>query len=450
LRRLGETLHGSLYFALVVEALISGFYVMVTRSLSPILMAFVGMEIQEILAINILASFAAVMTALVLYYHREFLLRDVKIKLLAFHGSARLAWGILPLCILHPIAFYVDFILAVALSIPTTAMITELILSCFDEEEAKKLIARRTALAAFSGFVGQGAIVAVLAGFVGLSKYVMLYVSAMAVGLIATAMIALSKMPSSIEAKVKVLSEEAEAEITDVFIFLTLFLSSNAILGIAWSPYLMNVLGAPDYLAALVCFSQLATSIAASLFWAEAPYRRYKYALAAAAAIPVAIMFTTNPWLHIGIAAAFAFTYTGANLLAATIYAGTIKGAEPSKAAILLSTTQALAQVLGLGIALAIYGLGPGYMFAAATLLLAFAAVLAMLTVPEFAVVPEHYVKLYARMLYRTSTAGYGFMIMTTKRTVILTLKLLAASFILLFVYIVYRMLYYLLALSRG
>jgi len=70
--------------------------------------------------------------------------------------------------------------------------------------------------------------------------------------------------------------------------------------------------------------------------------------------------------------------------------------------------------------------------------------VLAFLTIPEVAVVPEHSARTYSYLLYTSSLMGYSIAVETTKETILMSLRLLAliAAFILL--YITYKFVFFL------
>ena len=77
---------------LSLEALIANFYIVITRSITPILLVSVGFSIRDILILNILAYLAALAAAYYLNQHSGILKTNVKAKLLASHGLERICW----------------------------------------------------------------------------------------------------------------------------------------------------------------------------------------------------------------------------------------------------------------------------------------------------------------------------------------------------------------------
>ena len=444
---------GTLGAFLSLEALIANFYIVITRSITPILLVSVGFSIQDILILNILAYLAALAAAYYLNQHSGILKTNVKAKLLASHGLERICWGLIPLTALFaPSLLYVNYVAAVALTVPTSSLMSSVIFTRLGNSELRKLLSRRGALGAVSNVIGQVTAVIVLMSTTAIIKYIYLYLLAMAVGLMATLVVALTpvpaKLPTNTIPKLQE-AEEAGIKLVNVFVFLSSLLASGAILGVVWGPYLMKYLRAPDYLAASLGLVQTVSVMGSSLFWGGRPYSTYKLAILGNSLVPLLIILTPRPELHLAIAALYAFSYTGSNFLASLIYGEVSKKFDVGKTATALAAASSLAQVLGLSIALLI-SYNTSLMFAAAATLSAAATAVAFIAIPETALPRESYVRVYSRVLYNVSISSYNFTIFTLRSTALLAAKLLGFAVVLLILYIIYRVLYYIVVIIYG
>ncbi len=437
--------------AFSLEALIAGFYVVITRSLAPVFFAVTGMTLSKIIEINIVAYLAALAVVLAVYNARRFLvLGRAKAKLLAFHGLERVAWGAIPIAAsISPQLLYIDYTVAVCLTVPTGVLMNAAMLSGLSEAEAKKLFAYRSALGAVSSILGQVVMILVLAFLPGISKYLYLYLLAMGVGLCATVALGLAKIPVVLTSERKEETPESPEVIkaSTAFLFLTVLLASNAIIGTIWGPYLIKELHAAEYIAIATGFVYTVTSIAASMFWSSKPYTLYRLAIASVAAVPILIALLKLPLAHLAIASLYAFTNTGANFLASFVFADVAKRIDVFKASTMLTGAWCLSQVVGLGAAYLAIPMGSTAVFMVSALFIGIAAAIAFITIPEVAVVPEYLTIAYARQLYHLSLASYSFMMFTIRSYIILTLKLLGLALVLLLLYAVFRVALYLTTL---
>ena len=442
------------YLLLTLEAFIAGFYVIITRSLAPIFFTIVGFNVKDIIKLNIIGYLFAIALAITTYYRWDHIKHNVKAKLVLFHACERIAWGMIPIVAAFSIELlYLDYALAIALTIPTSIGINMILYGVFDEYSAKRLIARRSALSSLSSVIGQVVVVLVLSIVQSQLKYVYLYTLATLVGLLATITILISNIPRDIavnrNSTLKASNGDEEVKIVNVFLLLVLFLSSNAIISITWPPYLIRELGTPDYFVAMLGLIQTLTAIFSSLFWLKKSYNTYRLAVFGVASIPLLIALSRSPTTHLMLAVLYSFMTTGANLLASFIYADTAKRVTFSKAITLLTSTSALAQVVGLSI---IYFISTNLiqMFMIASILQVITAVIAATTIPEVAIAPERYVRMYSRLLYNISVSSYNFTLMTTKNTILLTLRLIGFSIVATILYMIYKVLFYLISLSSG
>ncbi len=438
--------------AFSLEALIAGFYVVITRSLAPVFFAVTGMTLSKIMEINIVAYLAALAVVLVVYDARRFLaLGRAKAKLLVFHGLERVAWGMIPISAsISPQLLYAVYTAAVCLTVPTGVLMNAAMLSGLSEAEAKKLFAYRSALGAVSSILGQIVMIIVLAFLPGISKYLYLYLLAMGIGLGATIALSLAKIPTVLTSERKEEASESPEVIkaSTAFLFLTVLLASSAIIGTIWGPYLIRELHAADYIAVATGFVYTVTSIAASMFWSSKPYTLYRTAIASVAAVPILIAVLRLPIAHLAIASLYAFTNTGANFLASFVFADIAKRIDVFRASTMLTAAWCLSQVVGLSVAYLAIPMGSIAVFIVAALFIGMATAIAFITIPEVAVVPEHLTAAYARQLYHLSVASYSFVMFTIKSYLVLTLKLLGLALVILLLYAVFRIALYLTTLK--
>ena len=74
--------------------------------------------------------------------------------------------------------------------------------------------------------------------------------------------------------KIKTGAEE-EVKAVNIYLLLILLLSASNLLSISWVPRIMRDLGAPDYFAASIGFTQTLANIVMSMFWIRQGYIKY-------------------------------------------------------------------------------------------------------------------------------------------------------------------------------
>ena len=434
---------------LAMEAFIASLYIVITRGLAPIMMYSIGLSLKEIIGVNILAYLASLLTAYLIHKTTGVLRRKVKGILLIVYVSERFLWGLLPLTLaLSRTLFYAIYVCAVVMTVPTTILINTLVFTLLNSDELRLALRRRGALGALSSILGQVFIIMVLASIKSVEKYVYLYLIGLFIGLLSTIMITslpnvdLRKIPLREGGEVS----EEKVKAVNMFTFLSLLLASTSIIGVVWAPYLMRYLKVADYIAASLGFVQMLTNIIASLYWSKASFNVYKVAIMISSLIPIAIMISDSPIIHLLIASIYSFSVTGSNFLASLLYGAISKGYDPLKSSTKLVAASSLAQVIGLSIT---YLIPSGRLiFVPAAILALIASLIALTTIPEVAIPKEPHVRLYSRILYNLSISGYTFMIFTLRSTVLLTLRLLGFTLIFIILYIIYRTLFYIITMT--
>ena len=74
----------------------------------------------------------------------------------------------------------------------------------------------------------------------------------------------------------------------------------------------------------------------------------------------------------------------------------------------------------------------------------------ALITIPELAIVPPSYTRLYSRILYQSSITSYTFILFTMEETARTALRFTILVLALIVLFIIYRTLYYIIVLTSG
>jgi len=434
--------HIKLKWILILEAAFAGIYISLTRGLFTVFLVSIGMSIQEISFVVFFSSLAAIIIGTIMYKQPNFMTRKVKIKLLSFHASERITWIFMPV-ILNSIAISILFSIYMILSSLISMFISLVIYGSLSEEDIRDITAKRTAVGGVSSALGFGLGAFLLAFLPENKKFIYIFTLAAVIGLISTIIMFLAELrhlenmplPKGVESPEKVFS-------TSLFLILLLF--SYNLLGIFWTPYLMRKLGGTASLAALINFLGTISSIIASLIWKGRSLKSLRLALILNSFSPLIIWLALIPYLHIPISIYVSFAFTGANFLGAFLFANYKRWFGAVKSSILLIIVGCLAQVLS-----AVFGISVRGNYPLAFLTIfgvgAISTIVAIITLPEIAVIPEDTARLYSRILYTNSVLGYRFAIEISKEVIILTLKLIALSVIFSILYLVYRILWFLI-----
>lgn len=445
--------NGSLRIAftlLSLEALFGGFYLSVSRAVTPIFfVSSVGLGMQELLALNAVAGGIALAVSGMLY---RFLKRGetgIKWRLVAALLLERLMWFMIPLMAWGEIPLALTYGLAIAASVPSGIFLYSVFMTFFEERVYRKLIAFRTMGSSAASIIGQLTVLTLLAFGSGPSKYWLLYLIAFSVSLVSILLIIMSPLSGIKIKKSAAVREESDVEAVNTFLILILILAGANLLSISWVPRLIKGLGSPDYYPAIITLTQTLTAVWASLFWSGRSLRMHRYAILLLALIPPMVYLVNVPEAHIGIAALYSFSFIGANLYVSAAYSRVVKGLGVLKASTLLTSGNSAALFAGslLGYVLSHSLLA---VFTAASVSVVAALAIALTAVQELAVVPKQYSRLYSKILYTSSLAGYNFIVITAEKTAKTTLRVTALLVTLGILYIIYRTLYYIILLSRG
>lgn len=433
---------------MVLEAFFGGFYVTITRGLTPIFLVSSGYKITDLLLLNGFAGLAS----LIMSYGLTVFTRysgDIKKYLLLAHVSERILWFLIPFTAWGQVYVTITYSAAVLASIPTSFLLNTSFLSLFDHRGYGKLLSYRGVLGSVASVIAQLLMVFTLAIITSSYKYVLLYMIAFSIGLVSSILLLFIKPIFVEETKLSRGEEEVVIKAVNIYIMILLLFTSANLLGIAWTPRLMRDLGAPDYFVALIGFSQIMTSVFANFFWRNRSLMLYRMAIIGLGLTPILVYMINTPYPHIILAILYSFTSIGTNFYASLTYAGIIKKFGASRASLLLTSANAFALMIagftGYSISYNVF-----YVFILASIFGLTGLIIGLTTLPELAIIPSEYVKLYSRILYITSLSGYNLVLFTMSETVNITVKLigLTISFILLF--IIYRAIYYIVQLTGG
>ena len=431
----------------VFESLFAGFYVVVTRSITPIFLVATGYTLQDLLIINAIAGTLALLIGVLLYKYAS---KSVsKHKLVVAHVTERIMWFLIPFGIGSKEYIALLYGLALASTLPTSVFLQTTMLSTLDEEAYRKTLMLRGVTGGISSIIGQLTTVFTLMATRSLTKYYMLYQAAFIVGLISSITILMASFKGIVKGLTLKAEEEVEVKATNIYLLLVVLLTASTLLNISWVPRIMRDLGAPDYIAALIGFTQTLTNIFSSIFWIRQDIKSYRYAIMSLSLIPLLVYFTPIPLLHIVIAIIYSFSFVGTSLYAAIAYSSLVKKLGVMRAGILLSSASSFATVLA--------GL-TGYILSSSTFLVFLGSSIygllglsiALVSIPELAIVKPAYTRVYSRILYYTSVTGYSLTIYSLGESAKLTLKFSALVISLLILFIIYKTLYYIILLTRG
>ena len=440
---------GLVFFSFSAEALIAGFYIAVTRSITPILLIASGYRLEDILLVNGFAGLFSLVIGLALYKYGS---RKIsKLKLLIVHVLERTMWFTIPFMVGNKVLLTLVYGLAVASTLPTSIYMQSTILSSFNNMEYRRIVSVRTALASFSSILGHVFVVLTLATLSGQGKYLGLYETAFGIGILSSIIVALT--PKNVfknsATMVRNGGLEAEVKATNTFILLVAILSSYMLLNMAWTPRIMYDLKAPDYIAASIGFAQTVAAIGSSFFWANRNSRTYRYALIMLASMPLLVYTTLEPKFHIALALTYGFSIVGVNLYAARMYSGLVGEIGVFRAGLLLASTNSFALTLASIVGYSVSA-SPSMVFTASAILGIAGLTIALTGFPEFAIIPKNYVQLYSKIMYQTGVSSYNLAVCAVSESAKASLRIVGLSFTLILLFIIYRTLYYITVITGG
>ena len=428
-----------LKWLLVAESLFAGAYIALTRGLFLIFLVAMGHDVRGISFVILLSSLLSVIIGLALYKRPNFLVRKVKQKLSAFHLLERLTWFFIPLTS-NLLVISLLYSLCIIFSSFISTFLTFAIYGLLPEEDIKEVTSKRTAAGNVSSIVGFALGTFLLAFLQTGEKFIYIFFLGATVGILSTISVLLmdlsqlegAELPSGIKEPEKIFSTS---------MFFVIFLFAGNLLAIVWTPYLMVKLNGPEFLVASLNLAGTVSSIAASLFWGKRSLKILRTGLILNILSPILVLTIPVPFYHLGISIYNSFAFTAANFLGLFLFAKYNEwfGAVKSSTLIIVigNIAQFIAAVLGMI-------LSTNYLvtFLLIIALYVGAVVLAVMTVPEIAIVPEYLARTYSRVLYRSSMFGYRVAVEISKETIFMIFRLIALTIVFSALYLIYRILW--------
>lgn len=424
---------------LVLEALFAGAYVSLTRGLFVIYLVSMGYRIEDISFVVLVSAAAALLIGIFLYKRPSFITSRVKLKLVSVHALERIMWVLIPLAtssLLISALYSVYMIFAFFIS----TFVSFAIYGSLAEEDIKDVTAKRSATFGISSMMGFVLGIFLLAFLPAEDKFTYIFALGFLIGLISTFMIPFLNLSHLEGAKFPQAAQQPEKVFSASSFFVVLLAGGN-LLGIVWMPFVMNHLQGPDFLAATMSLVGTFSSIIASLVWRNKAFKILRLGLALNMFGPLFIWATPWPIIHVPVSAYTAFTFTGANFLGSFLFAKYNKWFGAVKSSVLLTILGNAALLLAAPLGMVLkedYNIVFPVIFA----IKATALALAILTIPEVAVVPEDQARTYSYVLYNSSIMGYQIAIEVSRETILMTLRLLALSLIIAALYLIYRILW--------
>ncbi len=426
-----------LKWLLVLEALFYGLSSALTTGLLFVYIVSIGAGVMGIsVAVGISASIKLVVH-LLLYKYPRFLVTRVRLNFILQHGLDRLLFIFIPLTKNYLV---IALIYAAAAATPTTAFMNLIIFGSFSENNIKDVTAKRTAALGVSSIIGFALAMLLLAFMPAETKFLYLYVFGAATGLIATSIVAIMNL-SHLEGMEIPRAIEQPERLYSTSVYFVAILAGGSLLTIVWVPFVMDYLKGPDYLAVAMNLVITLTSVVASLICKGWSFKSLRYNVGLDAASPILALITPIPIIHPLLSAFSSFTYTASNFIGSFLFAGYNKWLGAIRSSIVIVVIMCMANVLVASIGI----------FARGDYLLLFSIVfgvklvafmLALITIPEVAVVPEQTARAYSFLLYGKSVTGYRVSVELSKDTIMITLRFIGLSLVFLALYIIYRVLF--------
>ncbi len=421
--------------ALVLEAFLSGFYVAVTRGLFVPMLTYSGYSVGLLSRVLLPTSIAGIILSLALYTKPKVLTERFRYSLISLHVAERITWFLLPFFLIDPVPLSAVYLLANSLSAFVSIALSVLIFSIFGSEEVMEVAVHRSAASSAASLLGSLFMTYVSAGVEPPLSYYICYTTATLIGLSSSlSLLLIPKIPSKV-VEVAESSEEVKIRSSTALLVLSLFLAGANMVGIAWSPFLRSI-GAPIYLAVALSVTANIGGTIGSYLWRG--YRAYVVAILLNTLFTFVIPFVPFPAYHIGISFLTSLTFLGANLLGIQVFSEVNRRLGRVKSSAYLTSSNYIGLLLAVLISI-ILPLNPSQVLISAGLVKLFGLILALIAIPEAAVVPARRAYEISRMIYSTSLLGYSFTSQVSKEFLRMMLATLVLTALIMILYIIYR-----------
>jgi len=431
-----------LKWILILEAMFAGAYISLTKGLFVIFLVSLGYNVETISFVVLVSSAVSVLFGLLLYKRPSFITSRVKLKLASFHALERLTWLIIPLT-KDSLLVSAFFSMYMIFSSFISTFLAFAIYGSLSEDDIRDVTAKRSATGGISSILGFALGVFLLAFLPGEEKFTYIFSLGAFLGFISTFLILFLNLSHLEGTPFPRVTEQPERIFSASSFFVVLLTSSN-LLGIFWIPYIMNYLDGPDFLAASMNLVGTISSIVASLAWRKRTLKNLRLGLALNSLGPLLIWATPWPTFHVPLSAYTSFTYTGANFLGIVLFANYKRWFGAVRSSVLLVILGNIAQLLAAPLGIVTKESYFVAFFLVFVIKIA-STLLAVMTIPEIAVVPEDVARTYSRVLFTNSVMGYRMGLEISKETIMTTLRLFVFSVVALTLYLIYRILWILI-----
>ncbi|MCL7383220.1 MAG: hypothetical protein LZ172_02170 [Thaumarchaeota archaeon] len=430
---------------LLGEIAFYGLYIVMTRNIFILYLVSVGMDIFRISTVILLSTLISTIASLIIYKYPRIFVIKINEKNLFFHALEKLIFIPMP---------YTQDLLVITLyyglanisSIFASVYVNLIIYGSFGEGDIRDITAKRNIALNITNVLGYLITLLLMYSLPQSIKFQVLFTLGGLLGVLSTASILTIRIKNIDAMKMFEQISKPEQLFSSSSFFITLLTSAN-LLGLVWTPFLVNVLNSPDYIVVAVNFAGSIASIISSIFWVKTPFKKLRYSLGLASLTPILSMLTPYPLLHIGISAYGGFTFTGANFLGNFLFAKYKTWLGVLRVSILLTIIANISQLLATPFGL-IFRDDYTVLFTASAIIRVLSVIVAYFTIVEVAVIPEEYARTYSQLLYSNTIVGYMIIVDTVRESIILGLKIVAIATVLLILYILYRFLFFLMGIS--
>ncbi|RLE83617.1 MAG: hypothetical protein DRJ41_04580 [Thermoprotei archaeon] len=426
-----------LKLSLVLEIFLAGIYLPLTSGVFLVYLSSLGYGFSEISLITALPSLIIVVLSFLVIRKTDIVSLNLKRKFILVHAGERITWFFLPF-IRDLYLIMILYLFKTAFSAMISVFMNYVIYGSFPEEDVRDITAKRSAAGSLSSIFSYLLATVLIGTLPPEKRYFVSFFLGASIGLFSTLVIALQDF-SKLEGKIGKKTLSSIEKVYSASLYHVLFVATANMVGMVWTPFLVNVRLYPQYIPVLMGFTATFSSMLSSLYWRDRSFRVYRTALLLDSLTPLMIWVLPTPPLHIALSVYNSFVSTGAGFLGGFLFARYL----PSSEAILSASVITMIGGLGQGVAsLTGIVLGNNYplVFMIIVLLKMFSLAIAYLIIPEVAFVPEDVARSYSTTLYRVSLIGFNMTIEYSKETVITTFKMVGLTMSLLILYIIYRL----------
>lgn len=412
-------------FLISVEALFGNFYIAVSRGFFIPMLTYSGYDLRSTSYVTITAASIGIVLALTAYRYIDVMSKNIKAKLLAFHTVERSLFALLPFLLEFPSVMVAVYGIALTSSMFTSILMTAALMAVFRGSEFVEASVLRSSVGAAAAIIGSVYSTTMAAAIEPPALYYVAYITASLVGFVATASIIPYRVPdeASLNHAGSSTVEEVEMRKVNTFLMLSLMMGGGNLVGLAW-PQLLKSSDYPISLALALNIAGSVGSVVGPYMWRG--YRMYVTAILTNTLSTATIPFLAHPLLHVALSAVLSATFVGVNLVASAIYARYAGAVGVIRASVLLSSSNLVGQLIASLIGMS--GLGYFPVFALATTLKLLALLIAVLGLPETAIVPTRTAFNYGKLIYSVSVSGYMLTIEASLRVLLTVLRVIAIT----------------------